>query len=240
MSGASLEGGCDSTWPVHIKADQASWKPGRDSHQPADMTPLRSWNFTLVCRVSLPCNDIASQRKWFACLAQFQMLHLYSRYPRVWLTVPRWSCSPVAGLRAQELWPHRSFGKGSYFLWFKVGVQTPHSQWLDKVNIVIPVRDLELLGSEAQPREKWATENYKVRSCFSNNIHLVQEKWKKKQANKNKKTSKEANKQHNQERKKEKERRKKNEGKMEKKKKLCTVRSNKTIKYVINPHGKRI
>lgn len=81
---------------------------GGDNHQPGDMIPLRSWTFNLPCRVSLPCNDIASHRKGFSCLARFQLLCLYSRNPRAWLTVLRWSCSPTVGLRGSELWPCRN------------------------------------------------------------------------------------------------------------------------------------
>lgn len=103
---------------------------------------------------------------------------------------------------------------------------------LDKVNVIIPVHDLELLGSEAQLREKRAThKTTKSVLVFQTTFTLFKKSGGKKEVRKEKKARKEATKEERS-----KERRK--NGK--KKKELCAVRSNKPIKYIINPHGKRI
>lgn len=104
----------------HLASPYQNWQgPLEAGEVTTIMIPLRNWTFILPCKLSLPCNDTASQRKGFSCVVRFQLLRLYSRYPKAWLTVLCWSCIPMAGLRDRSPDPRGALAKAAVSLVLK-------------------------------------------------------------------------------------------------------------------------
>lgn len=120
-SGMSSEDGCDSTWPGHTESGQAPWKPGRWQSPAWGQETFKELNFYCAFQsfIALYLNCLAKKRIFWSCMTSDALLVLVMSLSLTDCTAPwlGWEGSS-SGL----------FGEGSYFLVFKVGIQTTHSQ----------------------------------------------------------------------------------------------------------------